>query len=375
MLAPSSGNPVYLDYNASAPLYAGAFDMASEVANYTGNPSSVHKNGRVLRCFMEDARQKMGDLLAVDAKNIIFTSGATEANNLALKNFKGTVLTSAIEHDSIFHVRPDAVVIRVLETGILDINHLTHLLDSMNSGPILVSVMAVNNETGVIQPVEQIAEICAHYKVLFHCDAVQAFGRVPLPWHKFHAVSLSGHKVGGLWGAGCLVASNDFPMTPLFVGGGQERSHRSGTENVTGIVSMAYAMEKAIQEDWQAAEKLRDNMEQALLEKMNTIKIFGHNQPRVCNTSSIYMPNVKSETQVMAFDLAGISISSGAACSSGKVKPSRILKAMGASDNEAQNTIRVSLCPTTSQKEIDLFLETWFSIFDKINRGNHGPTH
>jgi cysteine desulfurase len=359
---------VYLDYNASAPVRSVAKDAAMDIWAYVGNPSSVHSNGRFMRNLVDTARKNIADLLGVEAKRIIFTSGATESNNLALRNFKGRVLVSAIEHDSVYQVRSDAEIINVQKSGVVDLSHLKSLLEK-SLRPTLVSIMAANNETGVLQPVAEISHICTHYNAWFHCDAVQAFGRAKLPFNKPHMLSLSAHKLGGLWGAGCLVIDPKLPLIPLLSGGGQERSYRSGTENMPGILAMSHAMMAAAQEDWSFSKNLRDYLEKTLLEQAAGVQIFGRASLRLPNTSLIYMPGQKSETQVMRFDLDGFAVSSGAACSSGKVKPSRVLKAMGASDGETQNSLRVSLSPTTTKQDIDAFAQSWLKVFEKSIEG------
>jgi cysteine desulfurase len=361
---------VYFDYNASAPLLPSVRQAVLDVLGHVGNPSSVHSYGRLVRKLIEEARECVANLLKVEPKRIVFTSGATEANNLALKNFKGRVLISSIEHDSLHQVRSDAEIIGVHSSGLIDLEQLKTALER-NPSPTLVSVMAANNETGVVQPVAEIAHICKHYNAWFHCDAVQAFGRLDLPWHKPHMLSLSAHKLGGLPGVGCLVIDPSLPLFPLLLGGGQERSYRSGTENVAGIVSMGHAMAEASQESWSFAKDMRNAMEKTLLDGAHGVKIFGRTSMRLPNTSLIYMPGVKSETQVMRFDLEGFAVSSGAACSSGKVKPSRVLKAMGASENEAQNSLRVSFCPTVTHDHIHAFTKVWFDIFQNSNRGEN----
>lgn len=356
----------YLDYNASAPLRSNVCNgLKLLLEDLKGNPSSIHKAGRSARRYVETARATVAKVLNVDEKRIVFTSGATEANALVLTNFKGRVLISAIEHDSVLRQKPEATRIPVTEKGIINLEALEALL--YQDTPTLVSVMAANNETGIIQPIDEIVKLCKKYKALFHCDASQAIGRMSLPWASMNMLSLSAHKFGGPSGAGALIIDPAFPPLPLIKGGGQERSYRAGSENILGIVGLGVAIESSQQDDWSYACHLRDQFESQLLKDHPEATVIGKDSLRLPNVSLVSMPGVSSQTQVMAFDLAGFCVSAGAACSSGKVKTSHVLTAMGVDAGIRNGAIRVSLCPDTTAHEMNGFLSQWKSVYTKNN--------
>lgn len=351
---------IYLDYNASAPLKKTVQEAIIDGISLIGNPSSQHQLGRVLRSRIEKARKSISHYLGINSKRLIFTSGATESNNLALKNFKGLVITSSIEHDSVLKARTDALFIKILPSGIIDLSHLEELLQKA-SQPVLVSVMAAHNETGVLQPLEEIQALCNRKKALFHTDGVQALTRVLLPWRRYSMLSFSAHKIGGPKGLGCLVIPEDLSLIPLIVGGEQEFSLRAGTENFLGIIGMEQAILDAPQDDWGRVEKLRNKMEDILFKESGAYIVARHSQ-RLPNTSMIAMRGVKSETQVMNFDLDKIAISSGSACSSGRIKKSTALNFLEREQSIIESCVRVSLGPETTAEEINSFIEVWKKI-------------
>ncbi|MCX7337862.1 MAG: cysteine desulfurase family protein [Alphaproteobacteria bacterium] len=358
---------VYLDYNAMAPLRQSAKDVIlSMVAmDALGNPSSVHSYGRAIRRKIEDVRRTIMMALGLENKVLIFTSGATESNNLALKNFPGRVLVSAIEHDSVFDVRSDAIVLPVLGDGTLDLEILEKHLSSDFDGPTLVSVMAANNETGIMQPLSDVCTLAKKWGAYVHSDAVQAIGRVDYPWGDLDMISVSSHKIGGLSGVGCLIINPTIPVNPLFLGGGQERTYRAGTENIIGICAMGAIIQDCIAEDWEPVQRLRDQLEHQLTQNCPDAVVFGKDKERLPNTTLITMPSVKSETQVMNFDLAGFAVSAGSACSSGKVKKSRVLQAMNVPETSNQCALRISLGSTIQENDLKRFAETWLGIYKK----------
>jgi cysteine desulfurase len=365
---------INLDYNATAPLRPGVRDeVLSAMDQLNGNPSSIHCFGRHARGMIESARERIAKALSVEAKQIIFTSGATESNTMVLSGFKGAILVSAIEHSSILDIRGDVTLAPVDETGVVRLDFIEKWLRE-HPGQSLVSVMAANNETGVIQPVDEIHKLCKQSGAFFYSDIVQAIGRIPLDLSKFDCASLSAHKIGGLAGAGCVVIKDGFPLAALLKGGGQERSYRSGTENLVGIIAFAAAIEEAMSDDelarWQHVEAVRLMMEDALKSVHSDVKIMGENAKRLANTTCITMPDVKAETQVMRFDLEGIALSAGSACSSGKVKKSRVLAAMGISDKIAETAIRVSLSSRTTKQDIETFISVWKKIYQSIHQYN-----
>ncbi|MBX9805482.1 MAG: cysteine desulfurase [Alphaproteobacteria bacterium] len=360
---------LYLDYNASTPLCGSAKQAMLDGMALGGNASSVHQFGRQVRQKIEQARQDIADYFEASPAGVIFTSGATEANHLALCGFEGGVIISAIEHDSIDQARPDREVCPVDGMGIIDLKALEALLQN-KSGPVLVSVMAANNETGVIQPLPQVVAIAKQYGALVHCDAVQAIGKIPLSWEGIDLISISAHKLGGPQGVGALVMRTDVALKAQLRGGGQERSFRSGTENYLGILGFAAALKRAKPQEWIPVKTLRDALEKRLKEKNSEAVFLANEAERLPNTAIIAMKGVKSATQVMNFDLKGIAISAGAACSSGKVKSSRVLKAMGVPDALADCSIRVSLGVDTPPEMVDRFLDVWIEIYERA----HAPS-
>jgi cysteine desulfurase len=331
-----------------------------------GNPSSVHRWGRQQRQAVERARAAVAALVGARAENVIFTSGGTEANHLALLG--GTYrsrLISAIEHDSVREAAVDSILIPVHPNGVIDLGALETLLSTAEQ-PVLVSLMLANNETGVIQPVAEAAAIAHRHDALLHCDAIQAAGKIPLALKTLGAdlISLSAHKIGGPQGVGALIMRKDMTFASILRGGGQERGRRAGTENVPGIVGFGRAAELAVDlHDSAAIASLRDMMEARLTAIAPEARVYGAEAARLPNTLCIGMPGVPAATQVMALDLAGVMVSAGAACSSGKVRPSRVLAAMGASSEQAQCAIRISLGWSTRAEEIERLIEAWAALY------------
>lgn len=352
----------YLDWNATAPTWPEVAEAVREALISGGNPSSVHGKGRAARRAVERARSQIAKLAGTAPDRIVFTSGGTEANQLALKGVSARrVVVSAVEHDSVLAAIPEAEVLPVTAEGIVDLGRLQTMLAT--GGPALVSVMVANNETGVVQPIAAVADIVHRHQGLLHCDAVQALGKLSFAIRESGAdlISLSAHKIGGPPGVGALVVGAA-PLKALQTGGGQERGLRAGTENVPGIVGFGVAAEVVAErfEDWVKVAALRDEMECRIASIAPEATVFGQGIERLPNTSCIAMPGVASATQVMALDLAGVMVSAGSACSSGKVKASHVLTAMGAS--EAGSAIRVSLGWTSSETDIDRLVAAWAAL-------------
>ncbi len=351
---------VYLDHNATTPIKPVVADLLHDVVREGGNPSSQHSAGRAARKHVEDARAQVANLVQYRAQNVIFTSGATEANNMIMQGHEGPVLISAIEHPSVLNVRSDAVHIPVDSNGIVRLDAVEELLKTHS--PKLVSVMAVNNETGVIQPVAEIGRLCKKHGMLFHCDAVQAAGKIDIDFEAWGCdfMSLSAHKMGGTVGSGALVFRSSTPVPKLLKGGGQERRQRAGTENVPGIAAMGLAAELALQDKdaYQALETWRDRIETALA-KNDKVTLHIQNAPRIANTTSFSVAGGNAQTLLMQFDLNGVCVSSGSACSSGSVQPSHVLQAMGVPADLATSSIRVSLGWNSTEKDVDAFLAAW----------------
>jgi cysteine desulfurase len=365
---------VYLDWNATTPLRPEARSAMAAAWDLCGNPSSVHAEGRRARRVMEDARAAVAGAIGTLPRNVVFTSGGTEANALALGSGlrRGTsqpvtrLLVSAIEHASVLaggRFAAEAMTrIKVTRSGVLDLDHLRDLLAP--GPPALVSIMAANNETGAVQPVAEAGAIVHAAGGLLHVDAIQAFGKIPLGISGMAAdlVSLSAHKIGGPKGVGALVLAEGLSgFAPLLRGGGQERSQRAGTENVGGIAGFgaaASAAMEAFEADVKHMESLRNRLETGLRQAPGAI-VFSDDVPRLPNTTLFTVPGMRAETAVIGFDLAGIAVSSGSACSSGKVQPSHVLEAMGLDHKRAQGAVRLSLGWSTSEADIDCCLQTW----------------
>jgi cysteine desulfurase len=356
----------YLDWNATAPLRPEAVAAMSEALRRWGNPSSVHRRGRAARQIIERAREAVAGLLGdVDPSDVIFVSGGTEANHLALLGAgRERVLVSAVEHDSVRYGVPAAEVIPVGPAGIIALDELDRLLGA-DLRPALVSVMYANNETGVIQPIAEIASIARRHGALFHCDAVQAAGKVTLEVSAIGAdlVTVSAHKIGGPPGVGALVVTGRVDLAPLLRGGGQEHRRRAGTENLPGIAGFAAAAAAAEVAVYERVAALRDGLEAEIAAIAPHAVVLGAKAPRLPNTSAIAMPGVAAETQVVALDLDGVMVSAGAACSSGKVGPSHVLAAMRVAPEIAASTIRVSLGWSSTEAEIDHFLRAWTALY------------
>jgi cysteine desulfurase len=360
---------LYFDYNATAPLRDAAWNSMVELLRQPGNPSSVHRTGRQARRLIEQARETLAGHLGVDPAGVIFTSGGTEANNLAVTGFSGDrVIASAVEHPSVLR-GPVERHIPVDDQGVVNLAALAGMLGE-DLRPCLVSVMLANNETGVRQPIADIAALCRDYSALLHSDGVQALGKgaIDMKALGIDLLSLSAHKIGGPQGVGALVLRDpDLKLAPLLVGGGQERRHRAGTENVAAIVGFAAAIEDLgdVEAEAYRLAALRDHLEQACLAALPDLVFLGGRAPRLPNTSCLAVPGLPAQTLLMALDLADIAVSAGSACSSGKLAPSGVLLAMG-QDNFANAALRISLGWATMASEIDLFIERFCAIVHRL---------
>jgi cysteine desulfurase len=372
----SARTETYLDWNATTPLRPEAAAAMSEVLARCGNPSSVHRWGRAARQAIEQARSTVAALLDTRAGGVVFVSGGTEANHLALLGSgRDRVLVSAVEHDSVLRAAPEAERIPVDCDGVVVLDTLDRLL-AADPRPALVSVMLANNETGVFQPVAAIGAIARTHGALFHCDAVQAAGKITLDAHTIGAdfVTLSAHKLGGPPGIGALVATGELELTPLLHGGGQERGRRAGTENVAGIAGFAAAAVAATEEIavYDRVRALRDALEAGLAAIAPDAVVLGAAAPRLPNTAAIAIPGVAAETQVIALDLDGVMVSAGAACSSGKVGPSHVLEAMRVGPDLVGSTIRVSLGWDSSEADVAHFLRAWTALYRRCRGSSLG---
>ena len=365
-----TNTPTYFDYNATTPLKDAARARMLEAMELAGNPSSVHSFGRQARKAMEDARESMAQSVGVRPAQIIFTSGGTEAIDLALNGLRLNgapypCLVSSIEHDATLAARSDVATIPVDANGIVNLDKLESDLALLGK-PALVSIMLANNETGVIQPVQAAAEIVHKYGGLLHVDAVQAYGKIPVNFILLNAdlMTLSAHKIGGPKGVGALVLRDGISIEPRLKGGGQEQRRRAGTENLVGIAGFGGAA-SVLRDDMAHMQKLagwRDTLEATILANAPEAVIYGKEVPRLPNTSLVGWPQMAAETQLMAMDLAGFAVSTGAACSSGKVKPSHVLLAMGMDAKAAQQAIRISSGWATREEDYLNFAQAWLKM-------------
>lgn len=376
---------VYLDWNATAPLRPEARDAMIAAMDALGNPSSVHAEGRAAKALIEKARDQVARAVGCKTDEVIFTSGATEAAALALSggHLSSKNYPSPVEHDCVFaHFNchdgsggpgfldewsflPNGTLEPMFGQGIAELA----IIDEN-----ILSVTAANSETGIRNPVEQFTSSKFQSKHRLFVDAVQAFGKVPFAfgWSGADMAIISAHKIGGPKGIGALILKKGLDVDAMLTGGGQEMGRRSGTENVLGIVGFGAAAEAAMRDleagVWDRVEKLRNILENALASAEKETIFVGQGAERLPNTSCIVAPGWKGETQVMLMDLAGFAISAGSACSSGKVRESRVLKAMGYSDDHARSAIRVSIGPTTTEDEVLRFAEAWTAAYDKTRQ-------
>ena len=362
----------YLDCNASVPLRREARAAMLTVLDVAGNPSSVHAEGRHARAVVEAAREQVALLVNANPSEVIFTSGATEANNWVLAAGWNAIAVAGIEHDSV--TTPvsasgaERIELSVATNGVAELDGLSEALaaSAEASKRTLLTLMMANNETGVIQPVAEAAALAREHGVMVHTDAVQAPGRIPVDFAALglDALSLSSHKLGGPRGVGALVVRDGVELPALIKGGGQERRRRGGTENISGIAGFGAAAE-AVANEQDAAQhmaKLRDRLEDGVRRATPAAVIIGKDAPRLANTAYIAVPGKLAETLVIKLDLEGIAVSAGAACSSGKVGASHVLEAMNLGSEIARSAVRVSIGPQTQDEDIAAFLAVWENI-------------
>ena len=361
---------VYLDNNATTPVLPQVeAAMRPYFLEHFGNASSIHHHGQQARAAVERARESVAELLGARAAEIVFTSGGTEADNLALFGLvtQGDhLITSSIEHHAVLNAAKqlgencvDLTPVPVDSRGLVDPDDVRRALRPNTK---LISIMMANNETGVLQPVEQIGRIAAEADVYFHTDAVQAAGTVPIEVKKIGCdlLSISGHKMHAPQGVGALYVRRNTLIHPLFYGGNHERQRRAGTENLPGIVAMGKAAEIARESlaagDGEKMAALRSRLESTVLSLIESVGVNGGGAPRVPNTSNIYFDYIEGEALVIALDLKGLAVSTGAACSSGAIEPSHVLTAMGLAPERARASLRVSLGKQNTAEDVDYAL-------------------
>jgi len=361
---------IYLDNNATTPVLPEVFAaMQPYFGEQFGNASSIHHHGQHTRAAVEDARESVAALLGCRASEIVFTSGGTEADNLAIAGLAGTgdhVITSSIEHHAVLlacrHLEESGAELTVLPVDGRSLVDPADVRRALRPNTKLISVMMANNETGVLQPVEEIGKIAAEAGVYFHTDAVQAAGKVATEVNRIgcHALSISGHKIHAPQGVGALYVRKGTKLRPLFYGGRHERSRRAGTENVPGIVGLGKAAQIAKDAldrgDDKKMAAFRDRLQQGILAQVEEAGVNGDDAPRVPNTTNIHVDHIDGEALVIALDLKGLAVSTGAACSSGAIEPSHVLLAMGLRPDQARASIRFSLGKQTVAEDIDFAL-------------------
>jgi cysteine desulfurase len=381
----------YCDHNATAPLRPSCRDAIAHALAVTGNPSSVHAHGRAARAIVEEAREQVASLANAKSDQVIFTSGATEANALALwgavegaidqsETEKSTRVTrlfvSAIEHSSVLKTA-QAVAERIagvrLETlpvtadGVLDVEALRVALRE-GKGRALVAVMAANNETGVIQPIAEVSHLCREAGALLLVDAVTVAGKIEIDANLCDYLTLSAHKLGGPQGVGALVVRDGAPLAPQMTGGGQQKGLRAGTENLSGIAGFGAAVKAvlAAADERGHVSSVRDRFEAGLMAALTEAVIFGANAPRLGNTSNAALPGLASENIVIALDLDGVMVSSGSSCSSGKIAPSHVLSAMGVGEELAGASIRVSFGWDSTYEDADAVVASLLKLRQRV---------
>lgn len=358
---------VYLDANATEPPRPAALDALTEVARLTGNPSSVHAFGREARRVLETARRSLAEPFGTHAEQVIFTSGGTEADALAVHGFGHgrRLLVGATEHDAVLQARPERDILPVHADGTLDLAALERAL--AGDSPAMVCAMAANNETGVLHPLQDIAALCRKAGAWLHVDAVQAPGRLALDFAASGAdsMAISGHKFGGVKGAGALLLRGPSRVEPLMVGGGQERGRRGGTPALPAIAAMTAALTEALGDDVRRIAVLRDRLENDA--RAAGAMVVGDRASRLGNTTCLVLAGVSAQTQLMTLDLDGIAVSAGSACSSGKVSASHVLRAMGYGP-EAGQAIRVSLPWNVVEGHVEAFLSAYQRMTARLGR-------
>lgn len=380
---------IYLDHNATSPIAAELKPKIVEWLEHWGNPSSIHRAGRKPKTLIREARQSIAKMIGCDQLEVIFTSGGSESNNLAIKGvyehmhspgailphgYRNRYLISSVEHPSVIRTAEflktrgaEVEFISVNRDGQIDLKQYQSLL---NEKTALVSVMLANNETGVIFPIREMAELAHQHGALFHTDAVQALGKIPVNVHELGVdlASFSAHKFYSLKGCGVLYSRKGTQVESLIHGGGQERHRRGGTENVLAICALGEMAKRfgEVSAKADSLRKLRDAMEERIKSELRCVRITAEEADRLPNTSSMIIDGIDGETLLMNLDILGFAVSTGAACSSGNPEPSPVLLAMGITRDEAQSSLRVGLGWSTTTEQVDLFIEALKEVVARI---------
>ncbi len=382
---------IYLDHAATTPMVDAAIETMTAQMKKLGNPSSLHTHGRAIRKEIEGAREVIAAAVGCLPSEVIFTGSGTEADNSALKGLfwagkatgRNLILISAIEHHAILdsaqwlveHEGAELVLIGVDSNGVLNVGELAELISRRGDEIAVISVMASNNETGVIQPISKIVELAKNYLIPVHCDAVQSFSKVPLSFSELGltAMTLSAHKIGGPLGIGVQVLRRALEIPALLHGGGQEREIRSGTLNAPSILAFAAAVKDSV-ESFEVrnfrVEQIRDDFARRIVEVIPDAYINGVAATRLPGIINVTFPGTESETLLLLLDAEGISCSTGSACSAGVQRPSHVLLAMGHDDRSARSSLRFSLGTTSTMDEIDETLRTLSSVIERGRMAN-----
>ena len=364
---------IFFDNNATTKISDEVLQVMLMAYSEPLNPSSIHYFGRTATRISNQAREHIKKLLGAANYQVIFTSGGTESNNLALFGFKDyPVITCAIEHPAVYNValKKNGHIAQVNNDCVVDIADLEAKIKALNSKNFIVSIMLANNETGAIQPIKQIAQLVHQYGGLMHSDIVQAVGKIDINLEDLNVdmASVSSHKLNGPQGVGVLLVRKSLDIEPIIFGSSQEGGKRPGTLNVAGAVGLGEACRLAVDKinKYQELAKLRDYLEESVQKVAgDNVIIFSKNIGRLPNTSYIATKGVDNQTQLIDLDLNGISVSIGTACSSGSSKPSRVLAAMNVADDIAKNTIRVSLGLENTKEQVDRFIDVWSKLYNK----------
>ena len=376
---------IYFDHNATTPVDKRVVEaMLPFFTEHFGNASSIHEFGRTARKAVEDAREKVAEFLGADPSEIIFTSGGTESNNLAIKGVaeafvkKGNhIITSQIEHHAVLNpckeLEKKGFRITYLPVDEYGVVNLEELKKAITPQTILITIMHANNETGTIQPIEEIGEIAREKGILFHTDAVQTVGKIPVNVNKMNVdlLSLSGHKIYGPKGIGALFIRKGTKIVPLHHGGHHEKNKRAGTENVPGIVGIARAIEIAKDEmprEKEKLSKLTEKLKNGIFERIKDVKLNSHPEKRLPNTLNVSFKFIEGESIILNLDMLGVAVSSGSACTSGTLSASHVLLAMGVDPAVAQGSVRFSLGKDNTEGDVDFVLENLPKIVEKLRK-------